>query len=167
MSGQSIQLVRQIGEHLVAARLGRLGLYATPFAGNVPEFDLVVADELGNAILVQVKAIQGGAWQFGDASKYLSIDLIERTQHVRGIKNLANPHIIFVLVRLRDGADDEFYVLTLGEIQEKIRKHYSEYLERKGGTRPKNYRSMHCALMAEELTEFRDRWEVILSRFGR
>jgi hypothetical protein len=166
MTGQSTQLVRQVGEHLVAARLGRLGLYATPFAGNVPDFDLVVADELGNSILVQVKAIQGGAWQFGDASKYLDIDLVDKTQNVRGIKKLANPNIIFVLVRLNEGSEDEFYVLTLGEIQEEIRRHYSEYLEKKGGTRPRNYKSLHCALLAKELGEFRDRWSVILGRFG-
>lgn len=167
MTGQSTQLVRQIGEHLVAAKLGRLGLYATPFAGNVPDFDLVVADESGNSILVQVKAIQGGAWQFGDASKYLDIQLVETVQHVLGIKKLANPDIIFVLVRLRDDSEDEFYVLTLGEIQEMIRQHYKVYLERKGGTRPKNYKSLHCALLAKELGAFRNRWEVILSRFGR
>lgn len=167
MTGQSTQLVRQIGEHLVAARLGRLGLYATPFAGNVPDFDLVVADELGNSILVQVKAIQGGAWQFGDASKYLDIELVEKMQHVRGIKKLANPNIIFVLVRLSDTAEDEFFILTLGEIQEKIRQHYTDYLKRKGGTRPKNYRSLHCALPANELVDFRDNWSVILRRFGR
>lgn len=36
------QLARQIGEHVVVAEFGRLGLLATPFAGNVPDIDLLV-----------------------------------------------------------------------------------------------------------------------------
>jgi hypothetical protein len=63
-TGQSTQLTRQIGEHLVAAKLGRLGLFATPFAGNVPDFDLIVANGEGKSTLVQVKAINGPSWQF-------------------------------------------------------------------------------------------------------
>lgn len=51
-TGRSNQLTRQIGEHLVAAELGRQGFIATPFAGNVPNFDLLVANELGVAIPV-------------------------------------------------------------------------------------------------------------------
>src|ERR1035437_10022537 len=36
----SNQLTRQLGEHLVVSKLGRLGSLATPFAGNVPDFDV-------------------------------------------------------------------------------------------------------------------------------
>lgn len=36
--GRNSQLTRQIGEHLVLAKLGRLGYSASPFAGNVPQF---------------------------------------------------------------------------------------------------------------------------------
>jgi hypothetical protein len=34
-TGREMQLTRQIGEHLVAAELGRRGYVATPFAGNI------------------------------------------------------------------------------------------------------------------------------------
>jgi len=44
-SGLSNQLTRQIGEHLVAAKLGRMGYVAAPFAGNVPLFDLLAATQ--------------------------------------------------------------------------------------------------------------------------
>jgi hypothetical protein len=37
-TGRSTQLTGQIGEHLVAAGLGRMGFVAAPFAGNVPHF---------------------------------------------------------------------------------------------------------------------------------
>jgi len=36
MSGLTNKLTGQIGEYLVCAKLGKLGLIATPFAGNVP-----------------------------------------------------------------------------------------------------------------------------------
>jgi hypothetical protein len=58
-TGREMQLARQVGEHLVAAELGRRGYVATPFAGNVPMFDLLAADIRGYAIPIQVKAIKG------------------------------------------------------------------------------------------------------------
>jgi hypothetical protein len=41
-TGLSNQLTRQIGEHLVVAKLGRMGYVASPFVGNVPLFDILV-----------------------------------------------------------------------------------------------------------------------------
>jgi hypothetical protein len=61
-SGRGMQLTRQIGEHLVAAELGRQGYIAAPFAGNVPLYDLLAADTRGFSIPIQVKAINGGSW---------------------------------------------------------------------------------------------------------
>jgi hypothetical protein len=49
-TGRDRQLARHVGEHLVAAELGRRGYVATPFAGNVPMFDLLAADVEGFAI---------------------------------------------------------------------------------------------------------------------
>ena len=40
-TGLSTKLTGQIGEHLVTAELGRLGIIATPFSGNVPEIDIL------------------------------------------------------------------------------------------------------------------------------
>ena len=67
------QLTRQIGEHLVVSKLGRLGIFATPFAGNVPDFDVLASDLSGHSLPIQVKTINGGSWQF-DAKKFLEID---------------------------------------------------------------------------------------------
>jgi hypothetical protein len=69
-TGRGMQLTRQIGEHLVAAELGRHGYIAAPFAGNVPLYDLLAADARGFSIPIQVKAINGGSWQFS-ADTYL------------------------------------------------------------------------------------------------
>ena len=56
-TGLSTQLTRQIGEHLVAAKLGRMGYLAAPFAGNVPMFDLLAADESGFTIPFKSKRL--------------------------------------------------------------------------------------------------------------
>ncbi len=163
-TGKSTQLTRQIGEHLVCAELGRRGLFATPFAGNVPDFDLVVADHLGNSILVQVKAINQTSWQFGAAS-FLNIELASNVQSIIGLKALPNPGLICVFVVLKEDRQDEFYILTLGELQQIIRVKYAEYLGKKAGVRPKNPKSLHCAVWVKELASFKDKWTTISECF--
>ena len=51
----SNQLSGQIGEALVVVELGRLGIVATAFAGNVPDIDILAYKE-GKSKAVQVKA---------------------------------------------------------------------------------------------------------------
>lgn len=58
-TGQQNKLAGQIGEFLVCAELGKLGIIATPFAGNVPNFDLLAANENGGTVALQVKASRG------------------------------------------------------------------------------------------------------------
>ena len=153
-TGRSMQLTRQIGEHLVAAELGRQGLIATPFAGNVPEFDLLVADEKGCAMPIQVKAINGPSWQF-NAKSFLDIETVNGVQRVKGRKTLVNPDLVCVFVLLRGPGTDEFYILRFRDLQSYFAKNY------KGGRRPKNPDSTHCAVWPEHLKEFRDNWSLI------
>jgi len=40
-TGLNSKLTGQIGGHLVTAELGRRGIIATPFSGNVPEIDIL------------------------------------------------------------------------------------------------------------------------------
>jgi hypothetical protein len=40
-TGRQMKLVGQTGEYLVAAELGRRGLIATTFTGNVPDYDIL------------------------------------------------------------------------------------------------------------------------------
>jgi hypothetical protein len=54
---------RQIGEDMVVAELGRRKIIATPFAGNVPDID-ILAYRGGRAIPIQVKALAKGSWSF-------------------------------------------------------------------------------------------------------
>jgi hypothetical protein len=153
-TGRKTQLTRQIGEHLVAAELGRRGLIATPFAGNVPDFDLLVANDEGQAMPIQVKAINGGDWQF-DVKKYLRIELVGTKQYVRGAIPLANPGLVCVFVLLRESRNDEFYIFHLRDLQKIFCQVYTDR------ERPKNPESTHCKISPKQLTTHRDRWEVI------
>ena len=153
-TGRSTQLTRQIGEHLIAAKLGRLGYIATPFAGNVPDFDLLIANEEGCSIPVQVKAINGGAWQF-QISKFLDVEIVDDVQYVRGERKLANPNLVCVFVLLSDDEKDEFYIFRLKDLQAFFLKTY------KGGRRTRNPKSFHCAILPKDLVQFRDNWSLI------
>jgi hypothetical protein len=157
-TGRAMQLTRQIGEHLVAAKLGRMGYVATPFAGNVPMFDLLVADQRGYAVPVQVKAINGPSWQFR-ADMFLDIEIVDGEQKVRGTRVLLNPDLLCVFVVVRQDERDEFYVFKLKDLQALFSRSY------KGGRRPKNPGSLHCAVWPKDLQEFRDNWQILHKAF--
>ena len=153
-TGRSTQLTRQIGEHLIAAKLGRLGYIATPFAGNVPDFDLLIADDKGHSIPIQVKAINGGSWQF-NISKFLDIEIIDDVQYVRSEQKLTNPNLVCIFVLLSDDEKDEFFIFHLRDLQ----KYFSENY--KGGRRSRNPQSLHCAIRPKDLEQFRNNWSLI------
>jgi hypothetical protein len=153
-TGRSSQLTRQIGEHLVVAKLGRLGYIASPFAGNVPEFDVLIADEKGHSILVQVKAINGISWQFR-VNSFLDIEIIDDVQQVRGKRKLSNPNLICIFVLLSEDETDQFFIFRLKELQKFFLQNY------KGGRRPRNPQSMHCAIFPKDLARFKDNWRLI------
>jgi hypothetical protein len=63
-TGLATKLTGAVGEFLVAAELCRRNLLATPFAGNVPHYDMIASGQFGGHVAVQVKAINGLTWQF-------------------------------------------------------------------------------------------------------
>lgn len=81
-TGLSSKLTGQIGEHLVTAELGRRGIIATPFAGNVPDID-ILAYANGVTGHIQVKAINKDSWQF-DIRRFLNVVLTDKGQIVKG-----------------------------------------------------------------------------------
>lgn len=158
-TGRDTQPTRQIGEHLVAAKLGRLGYIAAPFAGNVPLFDLLAADTRGFSVPVQVKAINGHAWQLR-ADKFLEIEIVGDVQHVKGKKKLENPNLLCIFVLLGEDEKDVFYIFQLKDLQRHIFKTY------KGGHRPRNPKSMHCAVWPKDLEPFRENWPLLAAQFS-
>ena len=153
-TGRSSQLTRQIGEHLVVAKLGRLGYIASPFAGNVPEFDVLIADEKGHSIPVQVKAINGISWQFR-VNSFLDIEIIDDVQQIKGQRKLNNPNLLCIFVLLSEDGKDEFFIFRLKDLQAFFLQNY------KGGRRPRNPQSMHCAIFPKDLAHFKDNWKLI------
>ena len=155
-TGRSTQLTRQIGEHLVAAELGRKDIIATPFAGNVPHFDLLASTQDGRAFPVQVKAINGSSWQF-NATSLLKIKIVGDFQTVLGPREDLDRTIACVLLLLKEAGKDVVYTLLLFQLQELLFKQY------KGGKRPKNPQSTHCALWPKHLVGF-EGWDMLLRR---
>ena len=81
-SGRSNQITKQIGEYLVASELGRFGLVAATFAGNIPDYDIIATDSAFRSVPVQVKTVNGASWQF-DISRFVDVQL-EGQRQVRG-----------------------------------------------------------------------------------
>ncbi len=166
-SGLSTKLVGQVGEFLVCAELGRRGLIATPFAGNVPGYDVIATDVEMNSVPIQVKTCSRGTWQFsGDKLLRIEYDPGTGQQKVKGVRDKTHPELIYVFVSLGDGSEkkDRFFICTKREFLDVVRDHYAAYLEKKGGRRPRNPESRHTALLVSDLERFEDQWDIISSR---
>lgn len=163
-TGLGTKLVGQVGEHLVCAELGRRGLVAAPFAGNVPGYDLVATDKSYTAVPIQVKTCNGTSWQFSlDTLLVIGFDPETGRQRIAGLRKMPNPDLVFVYVWLghTKKKQDRFFVLTLVELQHITRDHHQAFLERHDGVRPKNPASLHCALSLRHFEPFEDRWDLI------
>ena len=159
------QLSGQIGEHLVVAELGRLGVIATPFAGNVPDID-VLAYANGKSVPIQVKAQRRGNMS-ADGKKYLDIRFDGNTQTITGKSNDIDRNLVFVLVKVgKRTGEDEFYVFKQGVVQDLIFEEYSQFLKIHGGVRPRNPKTTHCSYYIGDLIVYKDNWELILGRLG-
>ena len=79
-------------------------------------FDLMAADLRGYAIPIQVKAINGGSWQFS-ADTFLHVDIVDGEQTIRGRTELLNPDLVCIFVVLKPEQDD-FYILCLRDLQD-------------------------------------------------
>ena len=154
-TGRGTQLTRQIGEHLVAAELGRLGYIAAPFAGNVPLYDLLAADSDGHAVPVQVKAINGGSWQFS-ADAFLEIEFVDGQQVIKGRKQLANPDLLCIFVLLNGRGKDDFYLFHLSDLRDHCIKVYKPR-----GPSSINPDSRHCAVSPKEFAHFKENWKIL------
>ena len=153
-SGYKTQITRQIGEHLVVAELGKRGIIATPFAGNVPDYDILASDTFGHSLPIQVKTINGQSWQF-NIELFLDIDFRKNgLQIVKGKKRLNNPNLICVFVLLNND-NDEYFIFRLKNLQDYFACNY------KTRKRPKNPKSTHCAISPNDLVKFKNKWELI------
>lgn len=167
-TGRTNQLTGAVGEFLVAAELCRRGLLATPFAGNVPHYDIIASGQSGGHLAVQVKAINRFNWQF-DIRKFADVRLSEDgKQQVGEWRAEPFPDLMCVLVVLkeagRETVRDRFFVLAWKELQEVLVRGYEAYLLKHGGIKPKKRDSFHAALGIEDVSAFENEWHKILDR---
>ena len=130
----SKQLASQIGEHLVVAELGRRGIIATPFAGNLPEID-ILAYANGRAAPIQVKAMRQPIGSV-DAAKYLEIRFDGERQIIDGLVTAIDRALIFVPVMIgKTKNEDRMFVLEQGALQDLIFRKHTSILSQFGGRR--------------------------------
>ena len=167
-TGRQNKLTGQVAEHLVCAELGRRGFIATPFAGNVPTFDVVAVDEACRAVPIQVKATRGDNWPT-DARNWmrLDLDLASGIQRYGGPRQLDDADLIYVCVVLRVPSDvrrDRFFILTKANVQAACVKSYTAWMEPKGWRRPRNPASFDCRYAVGHIEQFENNWDLITHR---
>ena len=169
-TGRQNKLTGQVAEHLVCAELGRRGLIATPFSGNVPGFDVVAVDASYRAVPIQVKATRADNWPT-DARAWMALEYEPATgvQHYRGLVELAAPDLIYVCVVLRPAGDarrDQFFVLTKRDMRDAYVASYTAWMEPMGWRRPRNQESYDCRFPAARIAAFEDNWALIEQRLA-
>jgi hypothetical protein len=169
-TGRRNKLTGQVAEHLVCAELGRRDLIATPFAGNVPAFDVVAVDAACNAVPIQVKATRGDNWPT-DARDWMHLELDPATgvQHYGGPRPLDAADLIYICVVLRepgDGQRDRFFVLTKADVQAACIASYTAWMAPKDWRRPRNPASFDCRYTVERIARFEDNWDLIIRRLA-
>ena len=161
----SSKLSGQIGENLVVAELGRRGIIATAFAGNVPEIDILAYKD-NKSIPIQVKALRDGSLRTR-ADYYLNIDFDGKTQKVLGKKTDINRNLIFIIVKIgKQLGKDVFYICDQGTIQDLVLNGHSSFLEKHNGIRPRKPSSFDCSVNLNDLESFSNRWDLIENKFN-
>ena len=164
-TGHSNQLIKQIGEYLVACELARRGLLVATFSGNVPDFDLIATNIKGSSCPIQVKTIKGGSWQFS-IDKFADVTFDGNKQIIGNRKPLSIPDLVCVFVVAAEKyGEDQFFVLEWSKVQDIIISNHIRWLDSHGGVRPRKPDSLHCAIVQSALQPYKDNWSVINNRF--
>ena len=163
-TGRGNKLTSQIGEFLVCAELGRQGLIATPFAGNVPKFDLIVADNNCQTIPIQVKASNSNNWP-SKATLWMQIEFDDanKKQIYHGPITIDDPDLIYVCVAIAQTQNqrDRFFILNRRELQQICIKNYCTCMNSRDWKRPRNYKSLDCRYSISDLVQYENRWSLI------
>lgn len=163
--GRSNKLAGQIGEYLVCAELGKRGYIATSFTGNVPEFDLIVANDELKTIPVQVKTSRCDNWPTS-ANLWINIEIDEtnKKQLDHGDTMIANPDLIYVCVALAEpdaNGRDRFFILSKKDLQTICSNNYRSWMNTIDWKRPKNYKSLDNRYSVDDLLPHENNWRLI------
>jgi hypothetical protein len=165
-SGRLNKLAGQIGEYLVCAELGRRGLIATPFSGNVPTFDVLATDEFCRTVPIQVKASRSDNWP-SQATRWMQIQVDAEVgkQIYSGPVKLTTPDLVWVCVAIAPSSGrDRFFVLTEADVQDVCIVGYTAWMDQIGWKRPRNPSSFDCRWSISNIQRFEDNWDLIMRR---
>lgn len=150
---------------MVVAELGRRGIVATAFSGNVPDIDVLAYANDATAHL-QVKAWRTGSVHF-NATRFIHIDFEGDRQIVRGLDEALDGDLIYVFVKIGDsGGSDRFFVMRQDDLQKTIAGNYEAWLSKHDGVRPRNPKTTHCAVHEEQLAPFENNWGLVEARLA-
>lgn len=162
-TGRSTKLTGATGEFLVSAQLCRRGLIATPFAGNVPHYDIIASSEHGGHLAIQVKAINKTSWQF-NVSNFADIRMDGDKQIIGKRKKEPYPNLFCIFVSLGNNhTEDRYFIFSWNDLAEIITNNHRRYLEKHKGVRPKSPKSTHSSVDISSLEKFEDNWDLVLS----
>ena len=166
-SGHGNKLTGQVGEFLVCAELGRRGLIATPFSGNVPTFDVLATDKQCRTVPIQVKASQSDNWP-SDARHWMHLELDkEGKQNCLGKIQIEHPDLIYVCVAIASqGERDRFFVLTKADLQVICISGYKNFMDRHDWRRPRNPASYDNRYFISGLEGYEDNWQLVMERLA-
>ena len=164
-TGARNKLTGQIGEHLVSAKLGILGYYATPYSGNVPGFDITAVNyETLHSFPIQVKTSNGGALVHSVIDKWVEHRIEDdNSQYLGDLLELPNPKKIWIMVQLKDNtlSSARYFICTEAQIQEKIVTRYRNFMEKHNYRRPGGGASTQAILNVKDVLEFEDNWKIL------
>jgi hypothetical protein len=164
-TGARNKLTGQIGEHLVSAKLGILGYYATPYSGNVPGFDITaVNSETLQSFPIQIKTSNGGALVHSVIDKWVEHRIEDdNSQYLGDLLELPNPNKIWIMVQLKDNTlrSARYFICTEAQIQEKIVTRYRNFMEKHNYRRPGGGASTQAILNVKDVLEFEDNWNIL------
>ena len=163
--GLSNKLAGQIGEYLVCAELGKRGLIATSFTGNVPEFDLIVADNTLKTVPIQVKTSRGNNWPT-KADKWIDVEIdhVAKKQVDHGDQVIENPNLIYVCVALADPDTedrDRYFILLKSDLQTICANNYRSWISKHDWKRPRNFKSLDNRYEIGDLLPYENNWQLV------
>ena len=146
---------------MVVAELGRLGIVATTFSGNVPDIDILAYKD-GKSVAIQVKANRQGNISV-DGKRYLDIQFDGDTQTVIGKSKSIDRDLIFVWVSIGEEAGgDRYFVCDHGFLQDRICDNYTRFLKKHSGVRPRNPKTTHCACSERDFEGKENNWSLVI-----
>lgn len=164
MAGRRNKLTGQIGAFLVCAELGKRELIATPFSGNVPKFDLIVADEQCRCQPIQVKGSNSNNWR-AIANLWMDIEIDDhnKRQVFKGVRKLPDEGLIYVFVAISQttSGKDRFFILKKKQLQELCVAKYRNMMDGIGWKRTRNHKSLDSRVDTDDLAQHEDQWDVI------